>query len=74
VDAWTVDDAVTLLSPELAAAEIRMMIDLFTIPAHGSRRTGRRGRPLPTYDPATLQVAHAVVLRARVDLGRIMAA
>ena len=71
---WTVDDAATLLYPELAAAEVRAMSDLFGIPPAGVRHTGRRGRPAPTYDAATLQEAHAVVMRARVDLGAFKAA
>jgi hypothetical protein len=74
VDAWTVDDAVSMLSPVLTAAEIRAMIELFAIPPYSSRRTGRRGRPLPTYDSSKLQEAHAVVMRARVDLGGFKAA
>ncbi|WP_327582463.1 hypothetical protein OHA25_41960 [Nonomuraea sp. NBC_00507] len=69
MDAWTIDDAAALLYPMLAATEVRAMIELFGISAVGVRRTGRRGRPLPTYDPSALQEAHAVVMRARVGLG-----
>ncbi|MGW5259671.1 hypothetical protein ACWEQG_01770 [Microbispora sp. NPDC004025] len=71
---WTIDDAAQLLHPEMSTEEIRAMIELFSIPPYGSRRTGRRGRPLATYDPTVLQHAHAVVLRARVDLGVFRAA
>ncbi len=74
VDVWTVDDAAVLLHPLLSAVEVRSMIDLFGIPSHGARRTGRRGRPAPTYDATRLQEAHAVVMRARIDLGRFEAA
>ncbi|MGP4092955.1 hypothetical protein [Nonomuraea sp. KM90] len=74
MDSWTVDDAAALLHPALTAAEVRAMVDLFEIPAVDVRRTGRRGRPLPTYDPSALQEAHAVVMRVRVDLGAFKAA
>lgn len=74
MDGWTIDDAVALLDPALTVAEVRAMIDLIGIPACGFRRTGRRGRPLPTYDASTLQEAHAIVVRARVDLGVFKAA
>jgi hypothetical protein len=74
VDGWTIDDAAVLLYPILTAAEVRAMIDLFGIPALGARRTGRRGRPLPTYDVGAIQEAHAIVVRARVDLGVFRAA
>lgn len=74
VERWTIEDAVALLHPPLTAAEVREMIDLLHLQPCGSRRTGRRGRPAPTYDPTVLQHAHAAVMRARVDLGRIEAA
>ncbi|MEU1736478.1 hypothetical protein [Streptosporangium sp. NPDC020145] len=74
MDAWTVEDAVALLHPPLTAAEVREMIDLLHLQPYGSRRTGRRGRPAPTYDPTVLQHAHALVMRGRVDLARIRAA
>ncbi|WP_326644575.1 hypothetical protein OIE67_25710 [Nonomuraea fuscirosea] len=74
MDGWTVEDAATLLYPALTASELRTVIDLFGIAPVGARRTGRRGRPLPTYDPSTLQEAHAIVVRARVDLGGFRAA
>jgi hypothetical protein len=48
VDAWTVEDAVAMLSPELTAAEIRTMIELFAIrcdPRWTSQR--QRGIPVP---------------------------
>lgn len=71
---WTIDDAAAQLHPELTAAQVRALIDLFGIEPNGRRYTGRRGKPLPTYDPATIQQAHAVVWRARVDLGLFRAA
>lgn len=71
---WTIDDAAANLNPELSAAQVRAMIDLFAIEPNGKRHTGRRGKPLPTYDPAALQEVHAVVMRARVDLGLFRAA
>lgn len=74
VDSWTIEDAATLLYPEMTATEVRGMVDLFGIAPCGSRRTGRRGRPAPTYDATRLQEAHSVVMRARVDLGRFKAA
>lgn len=67
-DNWTIDDAAAQLHPELTAAQVRALIDLFGIEPAGKRYTGRRGKPLPTYDPATIQQAHAVVWRARADL------
>ncbi|MFD0884877.1 hypothetical protein ACFQ08_09990 [Streptosporangium algeriense] len=45
MDAWTVEDAVTLLHPPLTVAEVREMIDLLRLQPYGSRRTGRRDRP-----------------------------
>lgn len=74
MNGWTIEDAAALLHPAMAADEIRSMLDLFGIRPCGVRRTGRRGRPAPTYDPAMLQEAHAVVMRARVDLGEFRAA
>ncbi|MGR6922577.1 hypothetical protein ACU635_50700 [[Actinomadura] parvosata] len=74
MDGWTLDDATALLYPVLTITELRAVIELFGIPAVGARRTGRRGRPLPTYDPGALQEAHAIVVRARVDLGVFRAA
>lgn len=73
-DNWTIDDAAATLSPEMTSAQVRAMIDLFGIEEAGKRHTGRRGKPLPTYDPSALQEAHAVVMRARVDLGLFKAA
>lgn len=73
-DHWTIDDAAATLDPELTAAQVRAMIDLFGVESNGSRYTGRRGKPLPTYDPSALQEAHAVVMRVRVDLGVFKAA
>src|SRR5690606_12423110 len=51
---WTIDDAAAILDPELTAAQVRALIDLFGIQPNGRRYTGRRGKPLPTYDPATI--------------------
>lgn len=74
MEGWTVDDAAVLLYPVLTAAEVRAMIELFGIDPAGVRRTGRRGRPAPMFDPTKLQEAHAVVMRTRVDLGAFKAA
>ena len=73
-DNWTADDAATTLDPAMTSAQVRAMIDLLGIEPNGRRHTGRRGKPLPTYDPSTLQEAHAIVVRARVDLGVFRAA
>ncbi|MEV1245110.1 hypothetical protein [Nonomuraea sp. NPDC049750] len=67
-DPWTVEDAAALLYPVLTTLEVRAMIDLLGILPVGARRTGRRGRPLPTYDASAIQEAHAVVVRARMAL------
>lgn len=74
MDAWTVEDAAALLHPPLTVAEVREMINLLHLQPYGTRHTGRRGRPSPTYDPTVLQHAHALVIRGRVDLGRFTAA
>ncbi|MEV0616174.1 hypothetical protein AB0I81_22865 [Nonomuraea sp. NPDC050404] len=71
---WTLSDAAALLNPELTADQVRAMIELFAIEPNGKRLTGRRGKPLPTYDPDLIQRAHAILVRARVDLGAIGAA
>lgn len=71
---WTIDDAAAILDPEMTAGQVRALIDLIGIEPNGRRHTGRRGKPLPTYDPSTIQEAHAVVMRARVDLGVFKAA
>lgn len=73
-DNWTADDAAGQLHPEMTAAQVRALIDLFQIEPAGKRYTGRRGKPHPTYDPGALQEAHAIVVRARVDLGVFRAA
>ncbi|GII88262.1 hypothetical protein Ssi03_62520 [Sphaerisporangium siamense] len=74
MDAWTVAEAAEQLDPHMCPEEIRAMIAVLGIKPCGSRRTGTRGRPCPTYDATALQVAHAVVMRGRVDLGTFSAA
>lgn len=73
-DNWTISDAAAQLDPPMSPGLVRAMIDLFAIDPNGRRHTGRRGKPLPTYDPSHLQQAHALTLRARNDLGRAMVA
>lgn len=73
-DNWTIEDAAAILDPELTAVQVRAMVELFKLRPNGSRLTGRRGRPLPTYEPTALQEAHAFVMRARVDLDVFRAA
>lgn len=73
-DNWTISDAEAQLDPPMTPGQIRAMIDLFAVEPNGSRHTGRRGKPFPTYDPSALQQAHAIVVRARVDLGLFRAA
>lgn len=71
---WTIDDAAQLLHPPMTPDEIRAMVQLFHIPPAGVRRTHHPGRPATTYPATTLQRAHAIVIRARVDLGKDNAA
>ncbi|MEU8278225.1 hypothetical protein ACFYOK_37340 [Microbispora bryophytorum] len=73
MDGWTIEDAVVNLHPPMSADEIRMMVAVLGIPRAGLRRHGR-GRPAATYDSTTLQHAHALVIRGRVDLALISAA
>ncbi|GIH76155.1 hypothetical protein Plo01_25840 [Planobispora longispora] len=71
-DGWTVYDAEDLLHPAMTQTEIRAMIVLFGINPIGTRREpGRAGRAPVTYNTTALQVAHAAVIRTRVDLQRI---
>lgn len=58
---WTAEDAAALLDPPMSVEEVRALIRLAHIPAVGQRRTGRRGRPAPAYDPALLLRAHAAL-------------
>ena len=66
---WTIADAADQLNPPMSETEVRAMVEAFAITSNGKRLTGRRGKPLPTYDPELIQRAHAALMRARVDLG-----
>lgn len=58
---WTVEDAAALLDPPMTADQVRALIKAAAIQPVGQRRTGRRGRPADTYDPAVLLRAHAAL-------------
>ncbi|GAA4100840.1 hypothetical protein GCM10022248_86210 [Nonomuraea soli] len=71
-DGWTLFEAEVQLDPRMTQTEIRSMITLFGInPCGQYRPPGRRGRAYATYSPTLLMHAHAIVVRARVDLSRI---
>jgi len=59
VNTWTIEDAAALLDPPMTADEVRALIHAARIRPVGQRRTGRRGRPADTYNPADLMRAHA---------------
>lgn len=62
MDGWTLDDAAQLLDPPITPDELRALIVAARLQPTGIRRTGRRGRPAPTYDPADLMRAHAALV------------
>ncbi|XVQ83174.1 hypothetical protein ACQP2K_30670 [Microbispora siamensis] len=64
--AWSIEDAVALLHPEMTAAQVRAMIDLGGIRPIGTRPRPGRGRPPAVYDSEQLMKAHAVVARLLV--------
>lgn len=61
-EGWTIDDAAELLDPIMTAIELRALVAAARIQPIGVRRTGRRGRPSPIYDPAQLMRAHAAMV------------
>lgn len=58
-DAWTLDEAAQLLDPPMTVEQLRHLVQAARLRPVGTRRTGRRGRPAPTYDSAALLRAHA---------------
>lgn len=60
-DAWTLDEAAALLDPAMTVEQLRHLVQAAGLQPVGTRRTGRRGRPAPTYDSAVLLRAHAAL-------------
>lgn len=60
-DAWTLDEAAALLDPPMSVEQLRHLVQAVALQPVGTRRTGRRGRPAPTYDSAALLRAHAAI-------------
>lgn len=60
-DAWTLDEAAALLDPPMSVEQLRHLVQAVGLRRVGTRRTGRRGRPAPTYDSAALLRAHAAI-------------
>lgn len=69
-DAWTLDEAARLLDPAMTVEQLRHLVQAAGLQAVGARRTGRPGRPAPTYAAADLLQAHAalapLLVRARI--------
>ncbi|MBA9002025.1 hypothetical protein [Thermomonospora cellulosilytica] len=64
---WTAEDAARLLDPPMTVDQVRALIKAAGIRPVGQRRTGRRGRPAETYDPAVLIRAHAALAPLLVE-------
>lgn len=60
-ETWTLDEAAALLDPPMTAEQLRHLVQAAGLQPAGTRRTGRRGRPAPTYDSAALLRAHAAI-------------
>lgn len=60
-DTWTAEDAAAILDPPMTVEQVRALIKSAAIQPAGQRRTGRRGRPAPTYDSEVLLRAHAAL-------------
>lgn len=61
-DGWTIEEAAALLDPPITTEELRALVTAARTHPRGQRRTGRRGRPHFTYDPADLMRAHAAIV------------
>lgn len=58
-DAWTLDEAAQLLDPVMTVEQLRHLVQAARLQPVGTRRTGRRGRPVAVYDSAAILQAHA---------------
>jgi len=70
-DAWTLDEAAALLDPPMSVEQLRRLVQAVALQPVGTRRTGRRGRPAPTYDSAALLRAHAAIAPLLAERERI---
>lgn len=59
---FTVEEACEILDPPMQPGQLRAIIAALRIPAAGARYTGRAGRPMATWDAATLMRLHAALL------------
>lgn len=66
-EAWTLDEAAQLLDPVMSVEQLRHLVQAAGLQPAGTRRTGRRGRPAPTYDSAALLRAHAALVPLLVE-------
>lgn len=66
-DAWTLDEAAALLDPPMSVEQLRHLVQAAALQPVGTRRTGRRGRPAPTYSTAALLRAHAALAPLLVE-------
>ena len=60
--ALTLDEAAQVLQPPVAARQLRAVVHALGMQPAGTRRNGRRGRPVPTYDAAQILQLHAALL------------
>jgi hypothetical protein len=60
--AFTLAEAATVLDPPMTEQQLRLIVTALALSPAGARHTGRAGRPLPTYDAATLLRIHAALL------------
>jgi hypothetical protein len=60
-DTWTLEEAAQLLDPPMSVEQLRHLVQAAGLQPAGARRTGRRGRPAPTYSSTALLRAHAAI-------------
>lgn len=58
---WTLEEASALLDPPMTVTQLRHLVQAAALQPAGTRRTGRRGRPVAVYDSAVLLRAHAAL-------------
>ena len=60
--AFTLAEASEILNPPMTEQQLRLIVTALALSPAGSRHTGKAGRPLPTYDAATILRIHAALL------------
>ena len=60
--ALTVEEACEILNPPVTPEQLRTLIRALGVQPSGTRRSGRRGRPFPTYDVGELLRLHEALV------------